>query len=195
MTASKKYGVFGGSFDPIHLGHLHLINEILKLDLFEKLIVGPAGDPWQKSPRVSAQQRLEMAKLALAELPVIVSSVEVLREGASYAIDTARELRNEFPNTEFTWIVGSDVINSVGTWHSVGQLAQEVDFLVIKRPNSKVEKSQIPGEIRYSEIEIAALDISATEIRQALAEKKDVSKLIPASVAGFIHSKGLYGAA
>lgn len=155
----------------------------------------PAGDPWQKSPRVSAQQRLEMAKLALAELPVIVSSVEVLREGASYAIDTARELRNEFPNTEFTWIVGSDVINSVGTWHSVGQLAQEVDFLVIKRPNSKVEKSQIPGEIRYSEIEIAALDISATEIRQALAEKKDVSKLIPASVAGFIHSKGLYGAA
>lgn len=195
MTATKKYGVFGGSFDPIHLGHLHLINEILKLDLFEKLIVVPAGDPWQKSPRVSAQQRLEMAKLALAELPVIVSSVEVLREGASYAIDTARELRNEFPNTEFTWIVGSDVINSVGTWHSVGQLAQEVDFLVIKRPNSKVEKSQIPGEIRYSEIEIAALDISATEIRQALAEKKDVSKLIPASVAGFIHSKGLYGAA
>lgn len=195
MTATNKYGVFGGSFDPIHLGHVHLINQILNLGIFEKVIVIPAGDPWQKSPSVSAQQRLEMTQLALADLPVIVSNIEVLRNGASYAIDTVKELKSQFPNVEFTWIIGSDVANALKSWREVSQLAQEVSFLVIKRPNSQIEKSQIPDGIRFTELEIAALDISATEIRQALAEKRDVSRLIPASVAGFIQSKGLYGAA
>lgn len=172
-----------------------MLKQIINANLFEKIIVVPAGDPWQKKPNASAQERLEMTKLALADLPVIVSDIEVQRSGASYAIETLHELKMSFPKVRFTWIIGSDVLNSLGSWHKFTELAQEVEFLVVRRPNSQLEQSKVAKIVRYSELEIAALDISATKVREELANHKDVSKLIPASVAGFIKSKGLYGAA
>lgn len=195
MTATKRIAIFGGSFDPIHFGHIHLVEQILKSKRFSEIVVVPAGDPWQKNPEVSAQLRLEMARLAFAELPVTVSDIEVLRSGPSYAIDTVRELKRSFPDAELTWILGSDVIDSLSSWHEIDTLVREVEFLIVKRPGAKTDLQLLPKNIRFMEIEIEALDISATQIRNAFLKNEDVASLVPAIVAGFIKSKGLYGAA
>lgn len=195
MTATKRIAIFGGSFDPIHFGHIHLVEQILKSKRFSEIVVVPAGDPWQKNPEVSAQLRLEMARLAFAELPVTVSDIEVLRSGPSYAIDTVRELKRSFPDAELTWILGSDVIDSLSSWHEIDTLVREVEFLIVKRPGARTDLQLLPKNLRFIEIEIEALDISATQIRNAFLKNEDVASLVPAIVAGFIKSKGLYGAA
>ena len=195
MIAIKKYGVFGGTFDPIHFGHIHLIKKILELGLFDELIVIPAGDPWQKKPEVPGTTRLEMAQIALKDLPVLVSDIEVKRSGSTYAIDSVRELKAKHDPCRITWILGSDVLPTIHTWKRIDELAKEIDFLIVKRPNTQEFETSLPDFISAQEIEIAALDISATQVRAAISNHADLSKLIPDSVAAFIRSKGLYGAA
>jgi nicotinate-nucleotide adenylyltransferase len=195
LTAIKRFGIFGGTFDPIHLGHVHLLKKLLATKLFDEVVVIPAGNPWQKQPRVSAQDRLEMTRLALNELPIQISEIEINRDTPSFALETVLELKNINGANRYTWIIGSDALNNISTWYEIEHLAQEVDFLVINRPNAKTDASNIPSFVNFTEIEIDALDISATQVRTALANHDDVSGLIPDTVARFIQSKGLYGAA
>jgi nicotinate-nucleotide adenylyltransferase len=195
LIAIKRVGIFGGSFDPIHFGHIHLITELSKNPNFDQLVVVPSGQPWQKNPVASKLQRFEMTQLALQDLPVLVSDVEISREGNSYAIDTVVEVKKEYDPCQIIWIAGSDVLPNLKTWHQIEKLAQMVEFLIVKRPNSKVDTAEVPSFIKFTEIEIEALDISATKVRCAIAAQSDTSKLIPAKVAEFIKSKGLYGAA
>lgn len=195
MIATKTVGVFGGTFDPIHYGHIHLIKQIIALDLFDQLVVLPAGNPWQKHPHAIAQNRFEMTKLALAELPVLVSDIEINRTGASYAIDSVTELQRLLGPCEISWIAGSDVIESLASWHQIEKLAKEVEFLFITRPGCSINHEKLPKFIKYRELEISALDISATQVRAALALRNDVSKLIPDNVSKFIEEKGMYAGA
>lgn len=200
MIATKRVGIFGGTFDPIHNGHLHLIKEIARAGIFSTLVIVPAGNPWQKKPLVSAADRLEMTRLALSGLSpenceVVVSDFEVMKSELSYAINTVAHLQELMSSAELTWIVGSDAVSSLKDWHQVEKLAAMVEFLVIVRPGFEVQSRLLPQEIRWSALEVGALDISATDVRQALARHEDVSGLIPTNVAGYITSKGLYGAA
>ena len=195
MIAIKRVGIFGGTFDPIHFGHVHLISELSKKASFDELVVVPSGQPWQKTPVASKFDRLEMTKLALQDLPVRISDVEVKRSGNSYAIDTVLEIKSESDPCQMVWIAGSDTVSQLHTWHQIEKLAQLAEFLIVKRPNSKTDATQVPSFINFTEIEIAALDISATQVRSAIAAQSDTGKLIPAKVAEFIKSKGLYGAA
>ena len=195
MIATSKFAIFGGSFDPIHNGHLHLISSILDSRKFEKLIVIPAGTPWQKEPRASKEDRLAMTRLGVTGLKVEVNDCEVLRSGPSYAIETATQLRIQHPDAKFTWIIGSDALMNLATWHKFEELVKLVEFLVIKRPGHVIDASQVHAEVRWSAIEIAALEISATEVRAALASGGDVSHLIPKDVHRYITEKRLYGAA
>jgi nicotinate-nucleotide adenylyltransferase len=195
LIAIKRVGIFGGSFDPIHFGHIHLITELNKKANFDQLVVVPSGQPWQKNPVATKLQRFEMTQIALQDLPVQVSDIEISREGNSYAIDTVVEVNEEHDPCQIIWIAGSDVLPNLKTWHQIEKLAQMVEFLIVKRPNSKVDTAEVPSFIKFTEIEIDALDISATKVRGAIAAQSDTSKLIPAKVAEFIKSKGLYGAA
>lgn len=195
MTAIKRFGIFGGTFDPIHLGHVHLLTKLLATKLFDEIVVIPAGNPWQKQTQVSAQDRLAMVRLALNELPIQISEIEISRNTPSFALETILELKSTNDVNRYTWIIGSDAINNISTWYEIERLAQEVDFLVINRPKAKTNTAHIPNFVKFTEIEIAALDISATRVRTALANHDDVSKLIPDTVSRFIQSKGLYGAA
>lgn len=195
MIAIKRVGIFGGSFDPIHFGHIHLITELSKKANFDQLVVVPSGQPWQKSPVATKLQRFEMTQIALQDLPVQVSDIEISREGNSYAIDTVVEVKTAYDSCQVIWIAGSDVLPNLKTWHQIEKLAQMVEFLIVKRPNSKVDTAEVPSFIKFTEIEIDALDISATKVRGAIAARSDTSQLIPAKVAEFIKSKGLYGAA
>ena len=195
MIATNDFAIFGGSFDPIHNGHLHLISSILDLRKFDKLIVIPSGTPWQKEPQASKEDRLAMTRLGVRGINVEVDDCEVLRSGPSYAIETATQLRIQHPDAKFTWIIGSDALMNLATWHKFDELVKLVEFLVIKRPGHVIDASQVHAEVRWSSIEIAALDISSTEVRAALASGRDVSQLIPKEVHRYITEKRLYGAA
>jgi len=189
----KNCAIYGGSFDPIHNGHIHLIKALLNSSKFEKLIVLPAGSPWQKKTHADSKMRLEMLKLALEGIDVEISECELRRSGPSYALDTVVELGNEFPAEKFTWVLGSDAFTHIESWHRAEELATLVDFLVVVRPGAPIKVPAL--KLNYEVIEVDALDVSATEIRERIASHQSVEEFLPDRVARFIKMNGLYGAA
>jgi nicotinate-nucleotide adenylyltransferase len=180
----------GGTFDPIHRGHLHIIEAVAAR--FDSIMVLPAGNPYMKVPPVAGgYDRVEMCVRALEDLPeylqekVVLTDLEVRREGPTYTIDTLTQLKPFFPQDSFTLILGSDAAATFDSWHKVAELKKLVDVLVVKRPGS--------AKSVYPEIEIDALDISATQIRELLEAGKDASPYISDSVLEYIKERGLYG--
>jgi nicotinate-nucleotide adenylyltransferase len=179
----------GGTFDPIHLGHLHLIKEIS--NKFEKVLVIPSGKPWlrENPPVASAEQRFQMVDLAITSMglseKVEVLPLEVRRAGNSYAIDTVAELKLIYPDTNFTLVLGGDAAKNLNKWHRAKELMEAVKILVVKRPSAPISD--------FDEISIKALDISSTMVRQSIAKRENVSNLLPAKVVSFIREFGLYG--
>ena len=185
----QKIAIVGGTFDPIHLGHLKIITEIAKK--YEKVIVIPTGEPWLKSskPIATGEQRVAMAQTAVNSLnladQVQVSAIEVKRKGPSYAIDTVNELKQIYPDAAFTLVLGSDAALNLHKWHRSDELQKLVEVLVVKRPS--VEVSQFP------EIQIDAPDISSTVIRDKVAHSKEIAELVPPTIVTFIKEHHLYG--
>jgi nicotinate-nucleotide adenylyltransferase len=130
-----------------------------------------------------------MADLAITSMglsgKVEVLPLEVNRDGDSYTLDTVNELSIKYPNTNFTLILGSDAVKSIGQWHKSTELLQKVKVLVINRPGSA------PSD--FDEVNIKALDISSTKVRKSILERENVSNLLPAKVVTFIREYGLYG--
>ena len=185
----QKIAIVGGTFDPIHLGHLKIITEIAKK--YEKVIVIPTGEPWLKTskPIATGEQRVAMAQTAVNSLnladQVQVSAIEVKRKGPSYAIDTVNELKLIYPDAAFTLVLGSDAALNLHKWHRSDELQKLVEVLVVKRPS--VEVSQFP------EIQIDAPDISSTLIRDKVAHSKEIAELVPLTIVTFIKEHHLYG--
>ena len=185
----QKIAIVGGTFDPIHLGHLKIITEVAKK--YEKVIVIPTGEPWLKSskPIATGEQRVAMAQTAVNSLnladKVQVSAIEVKRKGPSYAIDTVNELKLIYPDAAFTLVLGSDAALNLHKWHRSDELQKLVEVLVVKRPS--VEVSQFP------EIQIDAPDISSTVIRDKVAHSKEIAELVPPTIVTFIKEHHLYG--
>jgi nicotinate-nucleotide adenylyltransferase len=188
-SVNKEFAIVGGTFDPIHLGHLHLIKEIS--NRFEKVLVIPSGKPWLREvpPVATPEQRFQMADLAITSMglseKVEVMPIEIRREGNSYALDTVEELNRIYPNTNFTLVLGSDAAKNLDKWHRAKELQEAVKVLVIKRPGAAISD--------FDEISIKALDISSTKVRQSIAKRENVSELLPAKVVTFIREFGLYG--
>jgi nicotinate-nucleotide adenylyltransferase len=179
----SRVGIYGGTFDPIHLGHLHVITQLIEKKIVDQLLVIPAGEPLlrSQSPQASAHQRRSMCQLALSDLPpdiaskVQVNPIEVLRTGPSYAIDTVEAVKQNFPEDTIVLIIGQDAADKLGQWHQIDQLRTMVEFVVIARPGYEGDG-----------IDIGALPVAATTIREGLSA--DVS----ASVASFIRENNLY---
>jgi nicotinate-nucleotide adenylyltransferase len=176
--AAKKIGIYGGTFDPIHNGHVKVIAQLLSRGVVDQIILVPAGEPLlrESAPVASGADRLEMCKLAIAELKnVIVSDIEIKRTGPSYAIDTVTEISGKNSGAEIFWIIGSDAYEKIDSWHRANELKELVNFIVVDRPG-------------YSDgMDIDAIAISATEIR----DKKDLSS-VPFAVRNYISEKKLY---
>ena len=137
----------------------------------------------------TAEQRFQMADLAVTSMglseKVEVLPIEVRRGGNSYAIDTVEELKQIYPNTNFTLALGSDAASKLDKWHRSKELLEQVKVLVVKRPGAKPSG--------YDEISIKALDISSTRVRQSIAKRENISALLPAKVVTYIREYGLYG--
>jgi nicotinate-nucleotide adenylyltransferase len=185
----QKIAIVGGTFDPIHLGHLKIITEVAKK--FEKVIVIPTGEPWLKAtkPIATGEQRVAMVQTAVNSLnladQVVVSAIEVKRAGPSYAIDTVTELKKIYPQANFTLVLGSDAAKNLHKWHRSDELQKLIEVLVVKR--ASVPPSDFP------EIAIDAPEISSTEIRDKVAHSQEISDLVIPTISTFIKEHQLYG--
>jgi len=162
-------------------------------DRFDSIFLIPSGQPRLRSekPAASGLDRIEMCVAALADLPdalegkVSVLDLEVNRSGPTFTIDTVNQIRMVYPRDSFTLIVGSDAASKLDQWYRSDALQKIVEILVVKRPGQ--EKSGFP------EIEIKAIDISATQVREAITQRADLAPMLSPSVRTYIKEKGLYG--
>ena len=179
-------GIYGGTFDPIHLGHLHVITQLIQREIVDNLLIVPAGQPLLRTdaPVAPGAQRRTMCQLAIDSLPaeirsrVEVNPIEILREGPSYAIDTVDAVAATYPQAQIILFVGSDAYVNIEKWHRVEELKKKCRIIVIERPGYSFEG-----------LDISALDISATQIREGSSNQ------IPESVAHYIKENGLYASA
>ena len=200
MIATKSIALFRGSFDPIHNGHLFLIEELLNSARFEKLIVIPAGAPWQKSVAASGADRLAMVEIALKDCmskyrELEISRFEVDNSGPSYAYQSIEYFKLQNPGDNLVWIIGSDAFAKIDEWKEIELVAKSVEFLVITRPGQKLESAKVAKSITYSQMEMNALEISSTKVRNLIKTSEPFDSLVPAGVAAYIKSQGIYAAA
>lgn len=200
----RRIGILGGTFDPLHLGHL-LIAETARVALdLETVMFLPAGEPWLKSgQRVTpAHHRLKMVQLAVADNPgFCVSDCEVRRTGATYTVDTLRLLRCGFPtDTDLYFIVGSDVLEQFHRWKEPEAILQLSRLAVIERPGGPVEgiaalRENFPDALDAGAVVSVAgprVDFSASELRRVLAAGQSTRYQIPSAVAEYIAEHDLY---
>jgi nicotinate-nucleotide adenylyltransferase len=202
-------GVFGGTFDPIHVGHLRAAEEVREALGLARVIFVPSKIPPHKSATevTPPEVRLEMVRRAVSDNPFFdVSEVELRRDGPSYSIDTLLELRRLVgPSARLWFIVGADAFLEMHTWHRYTEIFRAADLAVMRRPPF-VEELLLPselaqvftdhdqgfrhgfgGEVRI--VPVTLLDISSTQIRQALAEGRSIRYLVPHSVWAYLETE------
>jgi len=197
---SQRIGIMGGSFDPIHIGHLVTAQEVYEQFALDKVIFMVAGlHPLKTSGVTLASQRLEMVRLAVADNPHFeASDIEVNRKETSYTIDTMRELHQQHPDdTEFFFITGADAVFEILEWKDAGTLAHMTTFVGATRPGYDIERAKARHEhsverfdIRY--VEVPALAVSSTDIRARVRQRRDVRYLVRDEVDAYIRTHHLY---
>jgi nicotinate-nucleotide adenylyltransferase len=193
---SRRFGLLGGTFDPVHRAHLALAQVALASCALEGLLWIPAGRPWQKGPGVTAaEHRLAMLRLAIEGEPRYgVDPRELERPGPSYTIDTVRELACEQAGIEWVLVIGQDQHAALHTWHHWHELLQRVTLAVARRPGAATAVDPAVRAHGHIELPLPPLDIAASALRRRVAEGQDISRLVPATVASYIDSHGLYRA-
>jgi nicotinate-nucleotide adenylyltransferase len=198
MTRATKVGVMGGTFDPIHHGHLVAAEEARSAFALDRVLFVPAGDPWQKSHEdVSpADDRVAMVEVAIADNDAFdISRVDVDREGPTFTIDTLRALADERAGAELYFITGADAILEILTWKDPQEVLRLATFVAVTRPGHDLADLRALGiEDRVVILEIPALAISSTDIRARVADGRPIRYLVPAAVERYIRDRGLYGA-
>ena len=197
---SRRIGVMGGTFDPIHHGHLVAAEEAhWQFDL-DRVVFVPAGQPWQKPVGVSpAEDRYRMTVIATASNPAFtVSRLEVDHEGPTYTVDTLRGLRAQQPgDTRLFFITGADAVLQILTWKQPDQVLAQAEFIAATRPGFDLDTlvNQVPGAAgRVHRMDIPALAISSSDLRGRVARGAPIQYLVPDGVARYIHNHGLYRA-
>ena len=205
-------GVFGGTFDPVHNGHVLTISELLEKLPFEKILVIPnLQPPHRESSQVSYKHRYEMASMAFKDIPkTIVDSRESHRDGPSYAIETVKEIMSEEEGVRVVMIVGSDSFVDIHSWYKWQDLINLVDFVIMKRPDLPLSKNKkakdlvsVKGfkkdlfedsKLNIFEIEVTPFKISSSSIREKIVKGKKIDHLVNTLVKEYIKKHGLYGA-
>lgn len=191
MLASVRTGILGGTFDPIHIAHLHAGETALHGAALDRVLFMPAGDPWQKGDRAltPAAQRLEMTRLAIEGVDRFeVDEREIWRDGPTYTIDT---LHSFPPEEELFLILGADAALGLPTWHEWEAVVERAGILVVPRPGADLGlvAKTVPSATM---LDMAALDLSSTMIRAMAAEGRPFRFLVPPRVREYIDTTGLY---
>ena len=197
-----RIGILGGTFDPVHRGHLEIARVAMDEAALERVIFIPAGQPRLKSgdPSASPEQRLEMLRLAVSEIPGFdVSGMELRRAGPTLTVDTLRELREELGDgVELYFILGLDALLRFDQWVEPERVVELARLLAVSRPGySGFDWPGFYARNPYAEgrvdcLDSTAIDISASELRPRIASGASVGGLLPAAVEQYIRDKGLY---
>ena len=191
----RRLGVMGGTFDPIHHGHLVAASEVQAWFGLDEVVFVPTGQPYQKAARTvsAAEHRYLMTVVATASNPrFTVSRVDIDRPGPTYAIDTLRDLRTERgESTELFFITGADALAQILSWKDADELFRLAHFVGVTRPGHHLSGDGLPVG-RVSLVEIPALTISSTDCRQRARRGEPVWYLVPDGVVQYIAKHGLY---
>jgi nicotinate-nucleotide adenylyltransferase len=194
-----RIGVMGGTFDPIHHGHLVAASEVAAWFDLDEVVFVPTGQPWQKSDReVSpAEHRYLMTVIATASNPRFTASrIDIDRPGPTYTVDTLRDLRGQRgPEVDLYFITGADALDQILSWHDVDEMFTLAHFVGCTRPGVKIELghlTELPGD-RLTIVEVPALAISSTECRARVAEGDPIWYLVPDGIVQYIQKAHLYG--
>lgn len=206
-------GIFGGTFDPVHIGHLRVAEEIREIFSLEKIFFVPGGTPPHKRQRkiTGAEERLLMLRSAVKDNRFFtVSDIEIKRNGPSYTIDTLMDFEKRFDTLYF--LIGMDAFSEIDTWHLYRELFYHTNFIVITRPFGarKTIADMLPDDVkkdfrkssdsfyvhksgkRIFLNDITQIDVSSTKIKELLKKQQSIRYLVPASVEKIIHERGLY---
>jgi len=213
-----RIGIFGGSFDPIHIGHLRAAEEVREALRLDRVRFVPAAVPPHKTDRelTDGRARLEMVKLAVADHPAFsASAMEIERGGTSYSVDTLSRLHEDEPDAAFFFIVGDDAFREIHTWKDCERVFELASLVVVERPPRPLEPSiehlpvaaqnsfcydPLTRSYRHQSgnglhfLSTTAIDVSSTDLRQRFRERRSVRYLVPDAVERYVREKELYGA-
>ncbi|WP_106298551.1 nicotinate-nucleotide adenylyltransferase [Knoellia remsis] len=195
--ARRRLGVMGGTFDPIHHGHLVAASEVQSLFDLDEVIFVPTGQPWQKADRdvSEPEHRYLMTVVATASNPRFqVSRVDIERDGPTYTIDTLRDLRRLYPEDELFFITGADALAQILSWKDADELFELAHFIGVTRPGYELSESGLPDD-KVTLQEVPAMAISSTDCRERVADGEPVWYLVPDGVVQYINKHRLYAAA
>ena len=193
VDRAARLGILGGTFDPIHVGHLVTAVNVRHALSLDRVILMVANVPWQKEGQRSitpAVDRLAMVEAAVAGVTGLeVGRLEVERGGPSYTADTLRELVSGGENVELFTIVGDDAAAGIHSWERVEEVVQLSTMVVVDRPGVRVA---LPGDIEWVRVEVPHLDVSSTDLRARFADGRPLDYLITEPVLDVIRERGLY---
>lgn len=184
----------GGTFDPIHHGHLVAASEVQTRFGLDEVVFVPTGKPWQKAHSTvsPAEHRYLMTVVATASNPrFTVSRVDIDREGTTYTIDTLRDLREQRPDDELFFITGADALAQILSWKDIDELWELAHFIGVTRPGYHLSESGLPRD-RVTLQEVPAMAISSTDCRTRVADREPVWYLVPEGVVQYINKYELY---
>ncbi|MCL2435500.1 MAG: nicotinate (nicotinamide) nucleotide adenylyltransferase [Lentimicrobiaceae bacterium] len=188
-----KIGLYFGSFNPIHNGHLAIADFLMQQALFDQiwLVVSPNNPLKDKNDLASEDDRLNMVKLAIQDIPYLhAHDIEFSLPSPSYTIETLKELEKQYPNDEFSLILGADNIENFHKWKHYEEILKRYTLYVYPRSGVAFEKNMEHPHVVYLEAQL--LPVSATEVRDLVQQKKAVREYLPDAVAQYIKEKGLY---
>ncbi|MCU4745544.1 nicotinate-nucleotide adenylyltransferase [Streptomyces xiamenensis] len=190
----RRLGVMGGTFDPVHHGHLVAASEVAARFHLDEVIFVPTGQPWQKEHRQvsAAEDRYLMTVIATASNPQFsVSRIDIDRGGKTYTIDTLRDLRAQHQDADLFFITGADALAQILTWRDAPELFSLAHFIGVTRPGHTLTDPGLPNG-GVSLVEVPALAISSTDCRERVARGDPVWYLVPDGVVRYINKRALY---
>ncbi|MDP9735869.1 nicotinate-nucleotide adenylyltransferase [Curtobacterium sp. 260] len=191
-TGRPRIGVMGGTFDPIHHGHLVAASEVARAFDLDEVVFVPTGQPYMKSDVTDAEHRYLMTVIATASNPMFtVSRVDIDRPGPTYTIDTLRDLRDQRPDAQLVFISGADAVQQILDWKDHNGLWDLAHFVAVTRPGHDLSITGLP-ERDVSLLEVPALAISSTDCRDRVRRGHPVWYLVPDGVVQYISKHHLY---
>ncbi|MEU4570083.1 nicotinate-nucleotide adenylyltransferase [Micromonospora sp. NPDC023956] len=191
----RRIGIMGGTFDPIHHGHLVAASEVADRFGLDEVVFVPTGEPWQKADEVvsPAEDRYLMTVVATASNPRFqVSRVDIDRGGPTYTVDTLRDLHAEYgPKVQLYFITGADALARILSWKDLDEIFELAHFIAVTRPGFELSDAHLPADT-VSLVQVPAMAISSTDCRARVARGEPVWYLVPDGVVQYIAKRGLY---